>query len=173
MFKRILMISAAAVALAAVSPRQASAQSVYVMAGGAFPTGDFGSAFDTGWMVASGLKLPFGPGGLWLGVEGSYGQNGTAVDEVDANPIGAMGRLGLDIPIPGGLNPYVFIGGGLLALKASVGDLSDTVSKFGYQVGGGFNLGSGPISPFIEVRYEGSEDIDFFGANIGLSVGLN
>ena len=29
------------------------------------------------------------------------------------------------------------------------------------------------INPFIEVRYEGSEDIDFFGANIGLSIGLN
>ena len=51
-------------------------------------------------MVAGGLKLPLGPGGLWFGVEGSYGQNGTAVDGDDANPIGAMAKLGLDIPIP-------------------------------------------------------------------------
>lgn len=173
MIRHILLLCAAALSLTVFLPTRASAQSVYVLAGGAFPTSEFGDGFDNGWMAAGGLKLPLGPGGLWFGIEGSYGQNKTPVDGVDANPIGAMARLGLDIPTPGGLNPYVFAGAGLLALKASVGDLSDTVSKFGYQAGGGFTLGNGLISPFIEVRYEGSEDIDFFGANIGLSVGLN
>lgn len=173
MFKRAIVLCAAAASLALFAPSHGQAQSVYLLAGGAFPTSEFGDAFDTGWMAAGGIQLPLGPGGLWFGVEGSYGQNGTAVDGVDANPIGAMAKLGLDIPIPGGLNPYVFIGGGLLALKATVGDVSDTVSKFGYQAGGGFDLGSGLISPFIEVRYEGSEDIDFFGASVGLSIGLN
>lgn len=173
MNRRMLAITAAAVSLTFLLPAVSQAQSVYVLAGGAFPAGDFGSTFDTGWMAAAGLKLPLGPGGLWFGIEGSYGENGSPVDGDDANPIGAMARLGLDIPVPGGLNPYVFIGGGLLALKSNVADVSNTISKFGYQAGGGFQLGSGLISPFIEARYEGSEDIDFFGAAIGLSVGLN
>jgi opacity protein-like surface antigen len=173
MIRRMIFLCVAAASVTAFLPSQASAQSVVVMAGGAFPTSDFGDAYDTGWMVAGGLKLPLGPGGFWFGIEGSYGEHGTDVDGVNANPIGAMAKVGLDIPVPGGLNPYVFVGGGLLALKTSEGDTSDTVSKFGYQAGGGFDLGSGLVSPFIEVRYEGSEDIDFFGANVGLSIGLN
>lgn len=170
--RRVIFLCVAAASVAAFLPSQAQAQSVVVMAGGAFPTSDFGDAFNTGWMVAGGLKLPLGPGGFWFGIEGSYGQHGTDVDGVDANPIGAMAKVGLDLSVPGGMQPYVFVGAGLLALKASVGDISDTVSKFGYQAGGGLG-GSGLVSPFIEVRYEGSEDIDFFAANAGLSIGLN
>jgi len=168
------VFSVALLALIALgSPRDTEAQNIFIMGGGVFPTSDFGDVFDTGWMVAGGITFPLGPGGLWLGVEGSYGQNGTAVDGVDANPIGAMAIVGFDLPVPGGLSPYVFGGAGVLATKFSVGDLSDTESKFGYQLGGGLDLGSGIISPFIEVRYEASTDIDFFAAMAGLSIGVN
>lgn len=172
MTRRSLLTPAVVVSLALLLPSQTQAQSVVVMAGGAFPTGESGDAFDNGWMVAGGLKLPLGPGGFWFGIEGSYGEHGTDVEGDDANPIGAMAKVGLDLSVPGGMQPYVFVGAGLLALKTSVGDISDTVSKFGYQAGGGLG-GSGLVSPFIEVRYERSEDIDFFGANAGLSIGLN
>ncbi len=154
-------------------PSNAGAQNIFVMGGGSFPSSDFGDTFDTGWMVAGGITFPLGPGGFWLGVEGSYGQNGTAVDGVDANPIGAMAILGFDLPVPGSLSPYVFGGAGLLATKISIGDLSDTESKFGYQLGAGLDLGSGIISPFIEARYERSTDIDFIAAMAGLSIGVN
>ena len=169
------VVSLAMLAILALgSASDAEAQNIFVKAGGAFPTSEFGDAFDTGWIVAGGLTFPLGPGGFWLGVEGSYGQNGTAVDGVDANPIGAMAILGFDLPVPGSLSPYVFGGAGLLATeKLSAGVLSDTESKFGYQLGGGLDLGSGLISPFIEVRYESSTDIDFFAAMAGLSIGVN
>lgn len=173
MIRRVLLASAAVVSLSLAVPVTSQAQSVYVLAGGAFPTSEFGEAFDTGWMVAGGLRLPIGPGGFWLGVEGSYGQNGTPADGVDANPAGAMAKLGFNVPVPGGIQPFVFGGAGLLATKFSVGSLSETRSKFGYQLGGGLDLGSGVISPFVEVRYESSEDIDFFAALFGLSIGLN
>lgn len=173
MFRRVFVISAAAVSLTLAAPLTTQAQSVFVMAGGAFPTSDFGDAFDTGWMVAGGITFPLGPGGFWLGLEGSYGKNGTEVDGVDANPIGAMVILGFDLPVPGGLSPYVFGGAGLLAFKLSADDLSDTESKFGYQLGAGLNLGSGPINPFVEARYEASTDIDFFAAMVGLAIGVN
>ncbi len=172
MIRRYLLASAAVMSLAIAAPLTAQAQSIFVMAGGVFPTSDFGDVFDAGWMVAGGITFPLGPGGFWLGVEGSYGQNGTAVDGVDANPIGAMALLGFDLPVPGGLSPYVFGGAGLLATEFSVGDLSETESKFGYQLGGGLDLGSGPISPFIEVRYEASTDIDFFAVTVGLAFGV-
>lgn len=173
MIRRMLLASAVVVSLSLAVPLTLQAQSVYVLAGGAFPTSEFGEAFDTGWMVVGGLRLPIGPGGFWLGVEGSYGQNGTPADGVDANPVGAMAKLGFNVPVPGGIKPFVFGGAGLLATKFSVGSLSETRSKFGYQLGGGLDLGSGVISPFVEVRYESSEDIDFFAALFGLSIGLN
>lgn len=175
MFRRVILTSVAVIFLSAVIPPAAQAQSVFVMAGGAFPTSDFGDAFDTGWMVAGGLVIPLGPGGFWLGLEGSYGQNGTPVDGVDANPIGAMAILGFDLPVPGGLSPYVFGGAGLLATKVSVDELSESIteSNFGYQLGAGLNLGSGLVSPFIEARYEASTDIDFFAAMVGLAIGVN
>jgi opacity protein-like surface antigen len=171
MFRRVLLASAAALSLALIVPFTAQGQSVYVMGGASFPTSDFGDAFDTGWMVAGGITLPLGPGGFWFGVEGSYGQNGTAVDGIDVNPTGAMAILGFDLPVPV-LDPYVFGGAGLLSTKANVGDLSNTETEFGYQLGAGLSLGSGPISPFIELRYESSTDIEFFAAMAGLSFGL-
>ena len=149
MIRRMLLLSAAAVSLTVFAPSQSQAQSVFVLAGGAFPTGEFGDSFDTGWIVAGGAKLPLGPGGLWIGVEGSYAQHDTSIPGLTANPTGAMLIAGFDVPVPGGLSPYVFVGGGLLV---PTGDLSDSGSKFGYEVGGGFKLGSGLISPFIEVR---------------------
>ena len=174
MWMRRISFSVAMLGILAIGvPSDAQAQNIFIMGGGVFPTSDFGDVFDTGWMVAGGITFPLGPGGLWLGVEGSYGQNGTAIDGVDANPIGAMAIVGLDLPVPGGLSPYVFGGAGLLATKFSVGDLSDTESKFGWQLGAGLDLGSGLISPFIEARYESSTDIDFFAAMAGLSIGVN
>jgi opacity protein-like surface antigen len=172
MIRRFPVTSAAILFLALAAPFTAQAQNIFAMAGGVFPTSESADAFDTGWMVAGGITFPLGPGGFWLGVEGSYGQNGTAVDGVDANPIGAMAILGFDLPVPGGLSPYVFAGAGLLAVRDFDIDLTDTESKFGYQLGGGLNLGSGIISPFIEVRYAASDEIDFFAANLGLSIGV-
>ena len=172
MFRRVILTSVAVIFVSVVIPPAAQAQSVFVMAGAASPTSDFGDAFDTGWMVAGGITIPMGPGGFRIGVEGSYGQNGTDVDGVDANPIGAMAILEFDLPVPGGLSPYVFAGAGLLATQISIGDLSETSSEFGYELGGGFNLGKGPISPFVELRYESSTDIDFFAVMAGLSFGL-
>ncbi|MDH3298507.1 MAG: porin family protein [Gemmatimonadota bacterium] len=169
----MLLTSLATVSIVLSVPRAVQSQSVIIQAGGAFPTSEFGDAFDTGWMVAGGLRLPIGPGGFWFGIEGSYGQNGTAVEGVDANPAGAMARLGFNVPVPGGIQPYVFGGAGLLATKFSAGSFSDTESKFGFQLGGGLNLGSGVIGPFVEARFESSEDIDFFAAHFGLSIGLN
>ena len=172
MFRRVFFASVAVVFLALAAPSPAHAQSIFAMAGGVFPTSDSGDIFDTGWMVAGGITFPLGPGGFWLGVEGLYGQVGTEIDGEDQNPIGAMAILGFDLPVPGSISPYVFGGVGLLAVNDFDFDPTDSDSKFGYQLGGGLNLGSGIISPFIEVRYEASDEIDFFAANLGLSIGI-
>ena len=172
MFRRALIATAAMLSLALAAPVTAHAQSIFAMAGGVFPSGESGDIFDTGWMVAGGITLPLGPGGFWLGVEGSYGQIDTATGGDDANPVGAMAILGFDLPVPGSISPYVFGGVGLLALNDFDFDPTDSDSKFGYQLGGGLNLGSGIISPFIEVRYAASDEIDFFAANLGLSIGV-
>ncbi len=172
MIRRVMLVSAVAVSMAFIAPQTAQAQSVFAMAGGMFPTSESGDIFDTGWMVAGGITVPLGPGGFWLGVEGSYGQIDTALDGVGVNPIGAMAIIGFDLPVPGSISPYVFGGVGLLAVDDFDFDPTDSDSKFGYQLGGGLNLGSGIVSPFVEVRYEASDEIDFFAAMLGLSVGI-
>ncbi len=172
MIRRFILTSAAVMSLALAAPLTVQAQNVFAMAGGVFPTSESGDIFDTGWMVAGRITFPLGPGGFWLGVEGSYGQLDTALDGVGVNPIGAMAILGFDLPVPGSISPYVFGGVGLLAVNDFDFDPTDSDSKFGYQLGGGLNLGSGIVSPFVEVRYEASDEIDFFAAMLGLSIGL-
>ena len=75
MIRRLLIASAAVMAFALASPGTGQAQNVFVKGGAAIPTGE---EFETGWMVAGGVRFPLGPGGLWFGFEGSYGQNGDA-----------------------------------------------------------------------------------------------
>lgn len=172
MIRRLLLISATAGLLTLTAPLTAQAQNIFGMAGGLFPTGESGDVFDTGWVVAGGITLPLGPGGFWLGVEGSYGQINLATGGEDANPVSAMAILGFNLPVPGSISPYVFGGIGLLALNDFDLDPTDSDSKFGYELGGGLNLGSGIVSPFIEVRYAASDEIDFFAASLGLSIGV-
>ena len=173
MKKRSVLILAAFAFLAFAVPAQAQT-TLYIGAGASFPTGDFGDYADTGWMGVGGAVFGLGDSGFGVGGEVFYGQNNHAVEGVDLNskttPYGIMAIADYSFGSPDGLQPYLFGGLGLLVRRSSAdGFESDSESQFGYQFGAGlgFNFGL-----FIEGRYMGSEDTQYFGALAGWAFDL-
>lgn len=184
MFRRALLASVAAVLFALSAPLTAQAQSIYVLAGPTFPTGDFADFANTGWFAAGGVTFPVGENGLWVGFEGSYGINNHDVDAPaeffvqdgdKTNLLGAMALLGYNIQTEGSVNPFIWGGAGLLAHRfvPEVGD-NETDTNFGYQFGAGLSFGGDDsnVHPFVEARLEGSKESKFVAAEGGLSFGI-
>lgn len=186
MIRRMILASAVVLSFALIAPLTAQAQSIFLLAGVSAPSGDFSDYANTGWLGAVGVTFPVGDAGLWAGVEGSYGQNKHDVDsdpvfEVEEGDkttlIGVMAILGYDIQTEGNVNPYVWGGAGLQSHKFT-SELSpsfdDTSSKFGYQFGAGVSIGSedSNVHPFIEGRFQGSEDSKIIAGEVGVSIGV-
>ncbi len=147
------------------------------------PTGEFGDFAKNGWLAAAGVTFSIGESGLWAGVEGSYGENKHDEDVVgvDAgdktNLYSAMAILGYDIQTEGNVNPYIWGDAGLQVHKFSselYPSFDDTSSKFGYQFGAGIGFGSNESNarPFVEGRYQGSEDSKIMVGEAGVSFGI-
>lgn len=176
MFRRVFLTSATALFLAVAVPATLQAQSFYISGGGAFPNGDFGDVVDTGWVIAGGVLMDVGEGGLWAGIDGTYGRHSTPIDGFNAKPFGLMGVLGFSFPTAGNVDPYIFGGGGLQGVSVSfLAFDSESDSAFGYQLGGGLvfgNANSG-MRPYVEARFQGSNadevDLSFFGILAGLT----
>ena len=180
MFRRVFFTSLAVVFLALTAPSAAQAQSIFLSGGVAsLSTFDLdGVEFDvdTGWMTAGGLLFDIGTGGLWAGIEGSYGRSNApdqdGVSDATVKPWGAMGFLGYSFPTPGSVDPYVFGGAGISGVKISGTEdgeeFDESVSEFGYEFGGGITFGSeaSKIRPYLEGRYMsggGEAESDFAG----------
>lgn len=172
----------AAALLAFAFPATLGAQSIYVSGGVTFPTSDYGDISDTGWMAAGGVLFPVGPAGLSIGAEGFYGQN-SAVDEGseigldDPKLYGGMGIVVYTFQTRSSIEPYVFGGAGIMALKLGAFGESDTESGFGYQFGAGLGFPLSPkVSLYGEGRYMGGDISDatvgLFGIFAGLTFGL-
>ena len=168
MKKQSVLLVAAFAFLAFAVPAQAQT-TLYIGAGGSFPTGDFADYAETGWMGVGGVVFGMGDSGFGVGGEIFYGQNNHSVEGVDLNskttPYGIMAIADYSFGSPDGLQPYLFGGLGLMVHKFSGdGFESESESQFGYQFGAGlaFNFGL-----FIEGRYMGAEDTQYFGALAG------
>ena len=179
MLRRVFLASLAAVSVAIGAPHAALSQAIFLSGGAAFsssfeltdPTETVEPDIDTGWLAAGGLVFDIGEGGLWAGIEGSYGQsNGpdqNGLSDITLSPWGLMGFLGYSFPTTGSIDPYVFGGAGLSGVKIEItedGDLFDeSASGFGYEFGGGISFGSetSKIRPYVEGRYMSmSGDVD-------------
>ena len=179
MLKRTLFLLAAIALTGFALPSGADAQwTLYIGGGGSFPTSDFGDVAKTGWMVTGGAIVDVGPPGLGIGIEGFYGQNnfddeGASSTDASTKPYGAMAIVDYGFQTDGSVTPYLFGGLGLMVVKVSVGDASDSESEFGYQLGGGVSFDVSPtVSIYGEGRYMGATgdaDIKYFGALAGLA----
>ncbi len=125
-----------------------------IAGGAAFPTGDAGNLYDTGYHGSAMLlfNAPLAPVGLRI--EGMYarmdGREHVQVGSGTANIV-----LG---PRAIGFRPYFIAGGGFYRVRftSTYGPASfeDTQDKFGWNAGGGMSFGVGPVaSIFIEARY--------------------
>jgi hypothetical protein len=178
MIRRMLLASATLFAFVLVVPAAAQAQGLYFSAGAAFPSGDDLEDVDTGWLAAGGVTFDLGEGGVWAGIDGSYGSHGiTDIDE-NVNTYSFMGIVGYSFDTEGNLDPYVWGGAGIQGIKDDV----DNESGFGWQAGAGTSFGSpdSSIRPFVEGRYHSASididgfdvDVKFFVAEVGASVSL-
>jgi opacity protein-like surface antigen len=165
-------------------PQVVQAQSVYVLAGAAIPSSDYGDIAKTGWLAGAGFTYPVGGAGLWVGAEGLYSRSSADSESSDVSfkPFSLMGIVGYDIPTEGKVAPYVFGGLGYQSISQSTEGV-DSLNGFGYQFGAGIGIQtSGNISPFIEGRYQGASlDVEgsdesftlgFVGIEAGVSIGL-
>ena len=175
MKKRLVLLLAVFALMGFAVPAQAQT-TLYVGAGGSFPTGDFGDYANTGWMAIGGAVFGLGDSGFGVGGEIFYGQNnhnddfGTVFENSKTTPYGIMAIADYAFGSPDGLQPYLFGGLGLLVHKFSADNIdSESESQFGYQFGAGLAF---PIGLFVEGRYMGAEDTKYFGVLAGWAFDL-
>lgn len=156
-------------------PAAVSGQGIFVGGGVTIPTGDFGDYADTGWLASAGFSFDIGEAGLSAGVEGFYGENKHSdVDGDKTNPYGAMGFLLYRAGNAESVGPYFYGGAGLLVHRFSPasGD-SESDTNFGYEAGAGLDFPfSDNVGAWVEGRFMGASDTNFFGIVAGLGFGL-
>lgn len=187
MIRRVLLTSAAVLSFALVAPFTAQAQTIFISAGGAFPTGDDLDGVNTGLMAAGGVTFDVGANGVWAGIDGAYGRHGTDFTgdgDVTAKTYSVMAILGYSFDTQGSVDPYVWGGLGLAGAKISDDSESFSASGFGWQGGAGVSFGGEDANarPYVEARYhsgsmefEGDTSnttVSFFAALVGVAIGV-
>lgn len=159
------LLPAAVLALVALGSEVASAQSPMTFKPSVFgsvvvPTGDAGTAFNTGFMAGAaadvGLSMPVS----WR-AEASYAR--FALKNDGAGTTGSSsdvsGRINAVFSLPSmGVSPYIIGGGGLYHVMASVtsptlGSADVSSNRFGWNVGAGIDMQVASIPARIEARY--------------------
>ena len=140
---------------------QGGSRPTFGVSGGiAFPTGNFGDGFKSGYDVAA--HLGFQPATLPVGlrIEGMYNRfdlKGSNQFDVHTNLLALTGNavLAPKSSTEGSLRPYGIGGIGVYNVKTSAKDAGDAGSdtKFGLNVGAGLELPLSGISTFVEARY--------------------
>jgi hypothetical protein len=146
-----------AVILAAAAPASAQGYNPFQIgaSGGiAFPSGDLGSAANTGYNVA--VILGYKPELTPIGVraEAAYNQFGSKNFSGNVNIPSFTGNLVFGLPT-GTLSPYAIGGAGLYRTNVDVtGFGSAGENHFGFNIGGGIKIPlSTSFETFVEARY--------------------
>ncbi len=131
-----------------------------IAGGAAFPSGDAGDLYDTGYHGSAMLlfNAPLAPVGLRI--EGMYARMDEKSQFVGSGHV-QLGSGTANIvlgPRAIAFRPYFIGGGGFYRIKfttnGTLGGFEETQDKFGWNAGGGMSFGVGPVaSIFIEARY--------------------
>jgi len=121
-------------------------------AGVSLPQADFADDFKNGFNVtgSAGWHKWNSPLGLRLDV--GYDRFSLKGASENASILSGVGDVTLKIPQVLAVSPYLVAGGGIYRLNSSVAN-SESVTKGGWNAGGGITFGVGMAKLFIESRY--------------------
>ena len=129
------------------------------MLGASLPMGDFGDAAETGWHIG-GLG-EFAQPGWPVALRGEITYHRHSAKDVDgsASVLSFIPNIVLPFGDPAATaRPYIIGGLGVHHVSVDlevpgVGDAEDSETKFGFNVGGGFNFNLAGFDTFIEARW--------------------
>jgi hypothetical protein len=172
---RALTLGLAAVA---VLGSDLSAQRItpYVGGGAAFGTGELAQDTEVGWLMFGGLDVPTPVSGLTVGPAVSharipYGGGFSEYEGVTA----VLGEVGYGIGggMPGGIQPFVRAGLGLLINRYDPGSIdtrATTRSGAGVSMGAGLRIPLGGVSALLSGRFTGDIDRGYLSIQAGISL---
>jgi hypothetical protein len=144
-----------ALALGAQVAQAQAGLSLGVGAGAVIPTGSLADINSTGWTGQASLRLKPAVSPIGLQVDASYSRMGFDSDLVDGHMSTLAGTANAVFAFPGAAvaRPYLIGGLGMYNMKATVGDVSGSDTKFGANAGAGFDLKLGSASLYAEGRF--------------------
>lgn len=157
--RSLLAASALLLATTAAAQSTSGPRPTFGISGGvAFPTGDFGDGYDSGFNLSA--HVGFRPSSTPVGfrIEGMYNRfdfKGSSALDIHSNIIAGTGNVVFSrTAAPGSVSPYFIGGAGLYNLKvdSDIGS-SDSETKFGLNAGAGLDIPLSGIGVFIEARY--------------------
>jgi hypothetical protein len=151
--RTLLRVALGTFAFLSVSSSQAAAQagtSVLVFAGAAIPTGDAGDVLSTGYHLGGGFQFQPALTPLGLRFDGGFTQHNVKnANDLRQNLWHLTGNAVMNLAAD---NPIYLLGGlGFYSLSSS--GSSNSATKTGINVGGGFRLPLMGFGAFIEARY--------------------
>ena len=141
----------------------------------AFPTGDLGTATNTGYNIA--VVVGYKPQLLPVSVraEAAYNQFGFNGGGGSINIPSFTGNLVYELPLGVGFTPYAIGGAGLYRLSAGFTGGGSTAAEndFGWNIGGGIKIPlSTSFETFVEARYNSVNSNGSTATFIPVTVGI-
>jgi len=144
-----------AMALGAQVAQAQAGLSLGLGASAVVPTGSMADIHSTGWGGNLALRMKPAVSPLGFQVDAFYNRLGLDSDLVDGHTqiIGSTANLVFAFPSAAVARPYLIGGAGLYNMKATVEGESGSDSKFGANVGAGFDLKLGSAALYAEGRF--------------------
>jgi hypothetical protein len=164
---RILRIAGLSLLISITASRESIAQKTFALGvggGTAIPAGKLSNAQNTGYNAV--VVLAIGTADLPIGIriDGIYNNFphpslppvafaglGSVASSSNLRIMGVLGNIIYTFP-GSSAKPYVVVGGGLYNLKADAAG-AKSANNFGFNAGLGATFGLGPITAFLESRY--------------------
>jgi hypothetical protein len=121
-------------------------------AGVSLPQADFADNFKNGFNVTGSAGWHKWNSPIGLRVDVGYDRFSLKGASENASILSGVGDVTLKIPQVLAVSPYLVAGGGIYRLNSSVAN-SESVTKGGWNAGGGLTFGVGMAKLFIEGRY--------------------
>jgi hypothetical protein len=140
-----------AVALGAQAAHAQAGMSLGIGGGVVVPTGTFSDFSKTGWNATLSARVKPAVSPIGFQVDGFY--NRFSFDGADGNTRVIGGTANALFSLPGAIaHPYLIGGLGVYNMKATVGNVSGSDTKFGFNGGLGVDVGVGPAKFYAEGR---------------------